>query len=240
MGNTLMVIGITDTLNKKYDFYVSWLKKVAKQAEVIKLSHKLRNAKDLKKCDGLILTGGGDIHPKFYGREDSMQLLDKDDVNEKRDTFEFKVVKDALKKEMPILGICRGMQVFNVASGGSMIPDVEREGYKSHAKTKEGKDRRHKVEIEKGTTFHWIVESTKGEVNTAHHQAVDVIADGLKVTAKSPDGIVEALEWEKSESKPFLQLVQWHPERMEDFSNPCSKNLLEHFVLSVVSKSKDD
>ncbi|MEK7249628.1 MAG: gamma-glutamyl-gamma-aminobutyrate hydrolase family protein [Bacteroidota bacterium] len=234
-----MVIGITDTLNKKIDFYISWLRKVARDADIIKLSHEAKNAKDLKKCDGIILSGGGDIHPKFYGREDYMKLLNKEDVNEKRDEFEFKIVKDALKKGMPILGICRGMQVFNVALGGSMVPDLESEGHKNHAKTKEGKDRRHKVKIEKGTTLHWIVEATKGDVNTAHHQAVDVIADGLKVAAKSPDGIVEALEWEKSEGKEFLQLVQWHPERMEDFGNPCSRNLLEHFVLAAVSGAED-
>jgi putative glutamine amidotransferase len=232
-----MVIGITDTLNKKYDAYVSWLKKVAKQADVIKLSPELKNGKELKKCDGLLLTGGHDIHPKFYGREDYLKILDKKEINTERDEFEFKIVKDALKLDLPILGICRGMQVFNVANGGSMIPDVETEGYKNHSKSKEGKDRRHKIEIERGSTFHWIVEETKCEVNSAHHQAVDVIATGLRVTAKSPDGIVEAMEWKEGDGKPFMQLVQWHPERMEDFNNPCSRNLLEHFVLAVASRA---
>jgi putative glutamine amidotransferase len=231
-----MIIGITDTLTKKYEYYVEWLKKVARHVEVVKLSHKADNARDLKKCDGLILTGGGDIHPKFYGREDALALLDKKEINVARDEFEFKIVKDALKKGIPILGICRGMQTFNVALGGSMIPDVESEGYKNHGKTKSGNDRRHEVKIERGTTLHWIVEATRGEVNTAHHQAVDRIAEGLRITARSPDGIVEALEWQDASSKPFLQLVQWHPERMSDFENPCSKNLLEHFVLAVVSR----
>ena len=233
-----MRIGITDTFNKKVDYYIAWLRKVARDAEVIKLSHEARNASDLKKCDGLILAGGCDVHPKFYGREDYLKLLRKEDLNEKRDAFEIKLVKDALKAKLPILGICRGMQLFNVAMGGSLIPDVESEGYKNHAKGKDGKDRHHKVEIEKGTTLHWIVESTKGEVNTSHHQAVDVSGDGLRTTAKSPDGIVEGLEWKDSEARTFLQLVQWHPERMEDFSNPCSKNLLEHFVLAVASAAE--
>jgi putative glutamine amidotransferase len=234
-----MTIGITDTLTKKYDFYVEWLRKVAKHVDVIKLSHKADNAKDLKKCDGLILTGGGDIHPKFYGRDDALKILDKKEINVERDEFEFKIVKDALKKEMPILGICRGMQVFNVAMGGSTIPDVEAEGYENHGKTKTGNDRRHEVKIEKGTTLHWIIEATKGEVNTAHHQAVDRIADGLRVTAMSPDGIVEGLEWKDGDGKPFMQLVQWHPERMDYFNNPCSRNLLEHFVLAAASRAED-
>ena len=234
-----MVIGITDTLNKKFDFYVSWLKKVARQAELIKLSPELKNARELKKCDGLMLTGGGDIHPKFYGREDYLEILDKKEINVERDEFEFRLVKDALKLDLPLLGICRGMQVFNIAKGGSMIPDVERDGYKSHVKSKEGKDRRHKIEIEKGTSLHWIAETTKGEVNSAHHQAVDVLGEGLRATAKSPDGLVEAMEWRDASAKPFMQLVQWHPERMEDFANPCSRNVLEHFVLAAASRAED-
>ena len=231
-----MIIGITDTLNKKIDNYISWIHKVAKGAEVITLSHEAKNAKELKRCDGLILTGGGDIHPKFYGREDCLNLVH--DVNELRDEFEMKLVSNALKSGIPILGICRGMQIFNVALGGSMIPDVVVEGHKGHSKTKEGKDRRHVVNLEKGTILHWIVESTKGETNSAHHQAVDRIAEGLRVTAKSRDGIVEGLEWQHAEARPFMQLVQWHPERMEDYSNPCSKNVLEHFMLSVVAGSE--
>lgn len=233
-----MVIGITDTLNKKFDFYVSWLRRVARDAEIIKLSHEEKNARELKKCSGLILTGGHDIHPKFYGREDYLKLLDKDDINEKRDAFEIKLVHEAIERKLPILGICRGLQLFNVAMGGSMIPDVESEGYEPHTKTRDGKDRRHPIAIERGTMLHWILETTKGEVNTAHHQAVDAIGSGLRITAKSPDGIVEGLEWEEAERKPFLQLVQWHPERMSDFQNPCSRNLLEHFVLAVVSTAE--
>lgn len=234
-----MVIGITDTLNKKTDSYISWVRNVAHDAEFIKLSHEAKNEKELRKCDGLLLTGGGDIHPKFYGRDDYERLLKKDDVIEKRDEFEFKMVNEALKREMPVLGICRGLQVFNVALGGSMIPDLVTEGYNDHTKIKEGKDRRHKVEIEKGTMLQWIVESTKGETNTAHHQGVDTVAAGLRVSAKSTDGVIEALEWENGNHQSFLQLVQWHPERMNDFNNPCSKNLLEHFVLAVVSRAEE-
>jgi putative glutamine amidotransferase len=234
-----MVIGITDTRNKKFDSYVSWLRKVAKQGEVLKLSHESRTVKELKKCDGVILTGGGDIHPKFYGREGLLNTLDKKEIDVERDEHEFKIVREAVHLDLPILGICRGLQVFNVALGGSMIPDVVAGGFKNHAKSKEGKDRHHKVEIERGTMLHWIVESTKADVNTAHHQAVDTIAEDLRVSAKSQDGIVEALEWKDSGNRPFLQLVQWHPERMDDFVNPCSRNLLEHFVLAAASRSED-
>lgn len=232
-----MVIGIADTYNKKFDAYVTWLHKVARGAEILKLSYLEKNAAALKRCDGIVLTGGSDIHPRFYGRDDLLPLTQEVDI--KRDEFEFKLVKEALKQRIPILGICRGMQVCNVALGGSMIADLETAGYKKHGKAEGGKDRRHKLAVEKGTTLHWIVESAKGEVNSAHHQAVDTIAKGLKVTAKSPDGVVEGLEWADGAEHPFLQLVQWHPERMEDFNNACSKNLLEHFVLAVVSNAEE-
>ncbi len=231
-----MIIGITDAFSKKFSFYTAWLRRVVPDAKIITLSHERRNLKDVKNCDGLILSGGGDVHPKYYGREDFKNLVK--DVNEERDAFEIGVVKTALKMEMPILGICRGMQLFNVALGGSMIPDVQSEGYKNHGKTKDGKDRYHSVKIVKGTSLHWIIESSGNEVNTAHHQAVDVIAQGLKVTASSPDGIIEGLEWENNEARPFLQLVQWHPERMKDFNNRLSKNLLEHFALAVLSRAE--
>lgn len=232
-----MHIGITDTYNTKFDFYARWLRKVAKESEVVKLSYKEQNGKALASCDGLILTGGCDVHPKFYGKESSMHLIH--DVDEKRDEFELRLVREALKMEIPLLGICRGMQLFNVSQGGSLIPDVKSEGYGEHAKTAAGKDQRHNIEIDQGTTLHWIVESSKCEVNTAHHQAVDAIGKGLRRTARSPDGIVEGLEWVDGERRPFLQLVQWHPERMEDYANPCSKNILEHFVLAVVSRADE-
>jgi putative glutamine amidotransferase len=234
-----MVIAITDTHSKKFDFYVEWVGRVAQEAEIKRLSYKEDNAKELKKCDGLILSGGGDVHPKFYGREDFLKILDKKEINMERDEFEFKLVREALKKGIPVLGICRGLQVFNVAMGGSLLPDLDSEGHKNHSVTKDGRDRRHELKVEKGTTLHWIVESAKCEVNSAHHQAIDRVGDGLRVTAKSPDGVVEGLEWEESQTRPFLQLVQWHPERMTDFTNPGSKNLLEHFVLAVVSRAED-
>lgn len=234
-----MIIGITDTLNTKFELYVSWLRTVAREAEVVKLSYEEKNMRELKRCDGLILSGGHDIYPRFYGREDYLPLLRNEDIDEKRDEFEIKLIQEAVQAELPMLGICRGMQIFNVAMGGSMIPDLVREGYENHTKGKEGKDRRHAITIERGTTLHWIVETTKATVNSAHHQAVERIGSGLRVTALAPDGVVEGLEWEQSASNPFLQLVQWHPERMADFDNPCSKNLLEHFILAIVSSAEE-
>jgi putative glutamine amidotransferase len=128
------------------------------------------------------------------------------------------------------------MQVFNVALGGTMIPDVESAGYLSHSKEKgQMSDARHGIRVQQGTGLLSIVRSTQGEVNTNHHQAVERPGQGLRDTAYSPDGLIEGLEWQDPDDKPFLQLVQWHPERMADFENPLSGGLLRRFVSEVLA-----
>lgn len=232
-----MVLGITDTMNGKLQFYLDWIRKAIAGLDVITLSSVHQNFGDLDRCEGLVLTGGSDVHPKFYGREDATASLSG--VNEVRDKFEFALIPRALEGRLPILGICRGMQVFNVARGGSLILDVQCAGYLNHKKDQNtGVDRRHAVKVAVDTQLHSIAGAMEGEVNTNHHQAVDKIAQDLRPTAWSPDGLVEAMEWKRAGERPFLQLVQWHPERMDDFENPLSKGLIERFVKEVcASKS---
>src|SRR5437867_3039704 len=232
-----MILGITDTLRPSLKFYLEWIGGVVTEVEVVLLSCVRQNLSDLDRCDSLVLTGGGDIHPKFYGREDAMQLVNG--VNESRDEYEFALIRRALGSNLPILGICRGMQVFNVALGGTMIPDVQTAGYRNHSKEKDSTiDPRHGVRIEEHTILHSIARTQRGEVNTNHHQAVDNLAHDLRVTAWSPDGLVEGLEWRDPDQKPFLQLVEWHPERMVDFENPLSRGLIERFVSEVQSSKR--
>ncbi|MBM2845517.1 MAG: gamma-glutamyl-gamma-aminobutyrate hydrolase family protein [Bacteroidetes bacterium] len=231
----MAVLGVTDTLRPSFQHYNNWVHLVAPGLELVKLSYELENSSAIERCDGLLITGGGDVHPKYYGREDAIGLMDG--VNPKRDEFEFEAIRKAMELRIPILGICRGMQVFNVATGGSMIPDVRAAGFENHRKD-ENQDRVHSVTVEKGTLLHSIVRDERGIVNTNHHQAVDRIGDGLKVAARSDDGLVEALEWEHHEAKPFLLLVQWHPERMADLASPFSQGILKEFVGEVVRSTK--
>jgi putative glutamine amidotransferase len=227
-----MVLGVTDTLKDSMKFYIDWLHTLADGVEILPLSYVRGNLIDVDRCSGLVLTGGGDVHPKFYGRGDAMGLVH--DVDEQRDEFEFAVIERALSARMPILGICRGMQVCNVALGGTLVLDVQNAGARDHGKPKGARvDPVHQVSVVENTLLHSIVGTTTGAVNTHHHQAVDNNASGLRVAARSPDGIVESAEWEFPGEKPFLLLVQWHPERMEDVASPFSFGVGQRYVREV-------
>jgi putative glutamine amidotransferase len=228
----MIVLGIA--LNSKFTDYETWVKKADSCAEVVQLSHERQNLNDLDGCDGLILTGGSDIHPRFYGCEDARGLVEP--TNESRDEFELAVVRRGIEGALPTLGICRGLQVFNVARSGTLIQHI---GDGIHRVGKGIKaDTRHCIEVVSGSVMHSIAGTTNGEVNSHHHQAVDRTGNGLRVTARSNDGLIEGLEWEDPAGKPFLLLVQWHPERMEDFESPFSRGLCEHFLREVrASKS---
>ncbi len=234
----LMVLGVTDTLKDTMQLYVDWIQGIVDDAEIVSLSSVRQNLGALNRCDGLVLTGGGDVHPKFYGREDAMTMVHG--VDERRDEFEFAVIDAAMKARLPVLGICRGMQICNVALGGTLVPDVQSAGSRNHGKPKDAKtDPVHAVQIVEKTLLHTTVRATHGEVNTHHHQAVDRPAPGLRVGARSLDNVIESIEWETPGGKPFLLLVQWHPERMIDSESPFSLGLIKRFSVEVKASRKD-
>ena len=228
-----MLLGITDNLRPKpvLDNYHKWIHRVDKSVEFVKLSYHLKNAEMLNEVDGLILTGGGDVHPGLYGREDQMALVEE--VNEMRDSFEFGVIEQALDREIPILGVCRGMQIMNVFLGGTLIVDLPTAGYENHVE-RETFESRHDLEVVPNSLLGAISGNSPRRVNSIHHQAVDQPGKGLMVSSRSDDGVVESLEWILKDRMPFLLLVQWHPERMEDFDNPCSGFIVEYFLREVV------
>ncbi|NOY06948.1 MAG: gamma-glutamyl-gamma-aminobutyrate hydrolase family protein, partial [Chlorobi bacterium] len=121
-------------------------------------------------------------------------------------------IEAALKLHLPILGICRGLQAVNVALGGSLIVDLPQAGITGHGKTNGG-DSFHQVSIVAKSLLSDAL--TREDVNSSHHQAVDQPAPTLRVTARAPDGVVEAMEWMDAAGNGFLLLVQWHPERLE-------------------------
>lgn len=224
-----MTIGITDC--SKFENYQRWIENAG--AQVVKLSHHKNNFGDVDKCDGIILSGGEDLHPRFYNKGEYLELCDE--IDEARDEFEWRVLELTVEKKLPLLGICRGLQVANVFFGGTLIPHIPAFGKFNHSRT-DSADRYHQVRVSSDSQLKDIVGETSGEVNSAHHQSADRIGKGLIANALSADGVVEGMERERTNDGPFLQLVQWHPERMRDLESVFSRNIREKFLEACITK----
>lgn len=218
-----MVIGVADC--GKYPNYERWMLQVP-HVEVVRLGYNF--SKDAGKCHGILLTGGEDVHPQFYHHPEYLSLCEADNMDERRDEFELNLLQQSQENQIPVLGICRGLQIANVFFGGTLIPDIPRSGKPDHAKV-DGKDRYHQVEIMPGTLLRAATHVPGGEVNSAHHQAAADAGRDLIVSAYSTDGVIEAMERPAAKGS-FLMLVQWHPERMVNASSPLVANLRQAFL----------
>ncbi|CUU03428.1 putative glutamine amidotransferase [Candidatus Thermokryptus mobilis] len=217
--------------DSKLENYLNWLKRSPVGVEPVILSYKELNSDDLRKCDGLILTGGDDVHPEFYGEPER----EGDKYNRERDWFEFKLLDIAFSRNLPILGICRGLQITNVYLRGNLVFDIQTVIGTNHRKDEQtGEDRLHDIFVIDDSKLFNIVGEKRGTVNSSHHQSADRLGEGLRVNAKCEDGVIEGLEWEGDDR--FVMLVQWHPERMRDFNSAFSKKLLESFISSILQK----
>ena len=225
-----IVIGIGE--GSKYFNYENWVKEEP-GVEIIKLSYQENNLSEIEKCQGVMLTGGSDINPRLYNQPDFLSYCDPNDIDEKRDEFEWKIMQHIEEYQKPLLGICRGLQIVNVFYGGTLIPDIPAFGKFNHAKIIEDKDREHPVEIDPNSFLYSLLGKEKGQINSAHHQGVDMPGFGLVVNAMSPDGIIEGMEKRDSKGRAFLMLVQWHPERMANQQSVFSKNLKASFLDAV-------
>ncbi|MBI1766854.1 MAG: gamma-glutamyl-gamma-aminobutyrate hydrolase family protein [Bacteroidetes bacterium] len=219
-----MRIGLTYTgSEKKHLNYVNWLKG-DDAIEVVELSAGKNNLDELHSCDGLVLSGGIDVHPKFYNNSE-LNYPGVEGFDEARDQFEISAIKKAQENKLPILGICRGLQLINCFFDGSLKQDLG-ELNKTH---KGGPDKTHEVIIDHDTLLHGISQIRNGNVNSSHHQAIDKLGQNLKVNCKANDGIIEGIE-RSEKGQPFLLAVQWHPERMENQNSPLSKNIRNSFL----------
>ena len=228
-----MTIGITE--NKKYHIYHDWLKG-NDDFEVVKLSHD--SHEDFNNCDGVILSGGVDIHPKYYKQSIHYPGAPEKGFQTHRDDFEFYVLEKSLEKNIPVLGICRGLQLINVFCNGTLVQDL---GDKNPIHQSDVHDRKHNVKVEDGTVLQSIVKVNSGTVNSAHHQAIDQLGNDLVVNSYSEDGVIEGIEWKNKNNRPFMLAVQWHPERMDKSDlpdSPLSKNIRDHFISVIKSNQK--
>jgi putative glutamine amidotransferase len=170
--------------------------------------------------DGLLLTGGGDIDPSRFGEAAHATLYD---VAPTRDTVEIRAVESALQRGIPVLAICRGIQVLNVALGGSLYQDIPSEPGSSiaHSQT-EPRDRpTHPVTVKAGSRLAETLGVDEVAVNSMHHQSVKALGRGLVEVAWAPDGIVEGVEL--TDSSRFVLGVQWHPEELVGHSEPARR-----------------
>lgn len=159
-------------------------------------------------CDGLLLPGGGDVDPKYYGQAISEKCGKPFPL---RDEVEMKMLEAFLPTRKPILGICRGEQVMNIYCGGTLYQDIKGMQKRSHSNNPFRWKGIHQVTLTESSKLHDILGVSRFEVNSMHHQAVDTIGNGLIVSAMSEDGFVEAIEMP---SHPFFLGIQWHPEHM--------------------------
>lgn len=161
--------------------------------------------------DGLLLTGGEDVDPSLYDAEPSPHL---ETVSRERDLFELAIFAAARQRGLPILGICRGIQVINVGLGGTLYQDLpsERPGPTRHAPNGPRAERTHGITIEAGTRVAAALGTNALQVNSLHHQGIKELARGLRATAWADDGLIEAVEGDEPDR--WLLAVQWHPEEM--------------------------
>lgn len=182
----------------------------------------------LFRISGLVLTGGGfDIPPEAY-RETPREGLGP--TKPERTDFELGLLIRALKRRLPVLGICGGMQLLNVACGGTLVQDIPREvpGAREHRQSHDRTRPQHPVEVLDGTLLAQCVGPGSVMVNSTHHQAVAKLGDKLRVSASAADGVVEAIEHTEH---PFALGIQWHPELLVD-SVPAHVGLFRNLVAS--------
>lgn len=168
----------------------------------------------LEKLDGLIVSGGSDIDPKYYGQYMKKEL---GGIMPKRDDFEIELVRYALyETDIPILGICRGCQVLNVVAGGTLYQDMsyQESTLMNHACLQSPKYYPvHSVMIDEASRLSQIFETETIDVNSYHHQAIETVGKGFKVVMRAPDNTSEAIEME---GERFVMALQWHPEMMTE------------------------
>ncbi|MBL7997524.1 MAG: gamma-glutamyl-gamma-aminobutyrate hydrolase family protein [Candidatus Kapabacteria bacterium] len=222
--------GTTPAQIAKYALYTSWLQAANPQVTTVDCSMmEIEEAYAvLERCQGFVLTGGADVHPARYGKPGDAERCH---LELERDELEFALVQRAHEMNLPMLGICRGFQVLNVAFGGSLIVDIPTDTQTTiEHRAMNGTDSIHDIEVESGSILAKVSRTFEGSVNSAHHQGIDVLSQYFREAARSSDGLIEAIEVaEPTGGNPFILAVQWHPERM-DWNSPYSLPIAHQFL----------
>ena len=182
----------------------------------------------LSRACGIIISGGPDINPVLYGREDETEKCEN--IDDRRDTLELNLIRYAMAGNIPLLCICRGHQILNVANGGTLIPDIPADF--DTIVIHRGEPYRHWVNIVEGSMLYYLSHTAGDSVNSFHHQAIRDVAPSFRAVAFAEDGLVEAIELSDVSDHSFILGVQWHPERMS-LDHPLSGPVAEEFIREV-------
>lgn len=185
-----------------------------------------------ERLDAIVFPGGADVEPREYGEEpvDNLNVVESE-----RDKVELRLARWAFDDDLPTLGICRGQQLLNVALGGTLYQDLQRQGVTAveHSDA-DGRARSkmiHRVRLDPDSRLAQLIDETDVAVNSLHHQAVKKVAPALRVSGQSEDGVIEAVE---APDRRFLVAVQWHPEEFAE--EPWVRRLFTGFVVAASSK----
>src|SRR3989338_3116596 len=239
---TLPLIGITsdyDDSNEQPRFfikrdYVSAIEEAGGIPLLLCPTNEFTISHFINLIDGLLISGGGfDIDPKYYGEEPHPKL---GKIQPDRTDFEIKLLKLAVEKKMPVLGICGGHQLINVYFGGSLYQDIPSQYSEkiNHKQSTPSDNPYHSINIYSSSRLSKIAETGSTVVNSTHHQSIKKIGKGLKISSVAEDGVIEAIEFacserSKSNGDDFIVGVQWHPERIY-LKDVCSKNIFTEFI----------
>jgi putative glutamine amidotransferase len=192
----------------------NWLRSINPELEIINAYGMSYDSLQiyLHKANGIVLSGGEDVHPQFYGKESYLHLCEKTDIY--RDTMEFGLIDFAMKNDIPLLAICRGQQILNVRNGGTLIPDIPTYYPGSNHRSKA--EYVHSVVPVKNSWLSSLTSQDTIPVNSRHHQSVDITGLGFEVAAYSTDSIIESIIYTDTTIQHFALGVQWHPEILND------------------------
>jgi len=214
----------TTLLHTASRFYVESVERAGGMPVVLPVSDVAPVDELLAIVNGLLLTGGGDVQPSRYGAQ---PVAETHGVDPARDAFEIRLLAKAFESDLPVLATCRGMQILNVALGGSLVQHVAAATGAQHDRIDQWREGVHKVKVEADSHLAEALGATEVEVNSMHHQAVDQAAPGTRAVAWADDGTIEAIELPGS---PHVVAVQWHPELLEDWPEHQGlfRQLVEH------------
>lgn len=206
--------------SKSYENYKNWILKANPNIEIVDLIEMEVSKIDsiVKTVDGLLLSGGPDVDPIHF---DKVEERDKCSIDLRRDSIEITAINSAREVNLPILGICRGLQLLNVVYGGSLFTDIPTDVPNHSNHQQKNGDSYHNINIKQNSILKELIQNDTITVNSSHHQSIDKLAKNFTITSSTQDNVVESIEYNNKNHWVFA--VQWHPERLEFESSASGK-----------------